>query len=351
MCRVAILSFNDLLNQLADFLLPDTKDLDSPEAFRNPTDLCVAQGALDTFAELSSVMWTTAIAFTLYMSVFKRMTADELKSKMVFFYAACYGLPIIAMVLPLALGAYGPAGAWCWIKDDFQWLRFVVFYIPLWIAIIFNAVVYTWVIRLIASTYAEGTDDASAKQLDTITRKLRLYPIILVFVWLPATVNRIVEWSIDDQVFALFVIQKVCSSSQGFCNAFAYGFSQGVREALQDTLQRHFPTLCPDPHRRKMLRGVGTEDDSFKHKHDSLVDVRRMDSAAQPTRNTFVPDDVLGDGLQGEGEALPQHDSLASGIADGSDIEVGMPPPAGAVASSRADRVASLQASRAHDDL
>jgi hypothetical protein len=279
------LSFNDIINQLGDFLLPSAQDLNesNPENLSNPTALCVAQGAIETFAELSSLLWTTAIAVTLYMSVFLRLTADEVKSSVKWYYVACYGIPVVMALIPFTFNGYGPAGAWCWIKERYMAMRFIAFYIPLVLAIAFNAVVYTMVVRLIKRTYTSGADQASAKQIDNTTRKLRLYPFILVIVWLPSLINRIVELSVGREVYGFFLAQKVFSSSQGMLNAIVYGFSRGVREALAQSLNEMCPALCPNKYQREIMRGVGNSDPARKGggfwRNDSLSNVQHMDSA------------------------------------------------------------------------
>ena len=261
---VFILSVNDFFNQIGDFLLPSPGNLKEQEltsacggvrcgvcvcgggidggdmpawavqrmctshvvvwrfesgVFRwfadKPSDLCLAQAYMESFFELSSVLWTTAIAATLYMTVFLRIknpgatTAMRslwfpvaqphpspeytlpAEAKMPIFVAVCYGVPLVMTIIPGAIGAYGPAGAWCWISRDYDYLRFVQFFIPLWIAILFNAIVYFRVIRMISNTFkATGGDDSTAQQMRQIINKLRFYPLILIIVRCSAPPHR-----------------------------------------------------------------------------------------------------------------------------------------------------------------
>ena len=256
-------------------------DSSNPDALENPSALCVAQAAIETFASLSSVLWTTAIAATLYMSVFLRLTADEVKSSVKWYYVACYGIPLIVSVIPFTFNGYGPAGAWCWIKDRYLAMRLVGFYVPLILAIVFNGVVYTRVVRLINRTYKTGADQASAKQIDNTTRKLRVYPFILVIVWLPAMVNRVYEFATDEQSYTLFLLQTIFSSSQGMLNALVYGFSRGVREALGQSLHEMCPSLCPNQYQREIMRGVqgvNQRQGGGFWRSDSISNVRNVQS-------------------------------------------------------------------------
>ncbi len=273
-------------------MVPPDNELNGsdPDALENPSALCVAQAAIETYASLSSVLWTTAIAATLYQSVFMRKTADEVKSSIKWYYVACYGFPLLITIIPFTFGGYGPAGAWCWIKERYIAMRIVGFYLPLILAIIFNAVVYTFVVRLINRTYKTGADQASAKQIDNTTRKLRVYPFILLIVWLPAMINRTYELSTGEQSYSLFLIQQIFSSSQGMWNAMVYGFSRGVREALGQSLHEMCPALCPNRYQREIMKGVqGVEQRQGGFwRNDSIGNVRNMPSGDSATFTGMV---------------------------------------------------------------
>eukprot|EP01138_Halocafeteria_seosinensis_P009201 gb/GECG01009403.1/.p1 GENE.gb/GECG01009403.1/~~gb/GECG01009403.1/.p1 ORF type:complete len:438 (+),score=38.00 gb/GECG01009403.1/:1-1314(+) len=255
---VLVLSFNDFFNQITIFLTPDAKDLNS---MRDPgskiTPLCAAQATMESFFELSSILWTSAIAATLYMSVFMRLPATRIRSSFKYMVLVCQGIPLVLTAVPGALGKFGPAGAWCWINKDEQGWRWGQFFAPLWLAIIFNAVVYIMIIRKIKGFHrvTAAVDEESAQAMLNIVKRLRFYPLILVVVWIMATVNRIVEEAKNEEVYALFFLQKIFSSTQGLLNAFAYGFSSGVREAIRDSISKQCPSLVKDVYARELVGG------------------------------------------------------------------------------------------------
>lgn len=100
-----------------------------------------------------------------------------------------------------------------------------------------------------------AVDEESAQAMLNIVRRLRFYPLILVVVWIMATINRIVEEAKDEEVYALFFLQKIFSSTQGLLNAFAYGFSSGVREAIRDSVSKQCPSLVKDVYARELVGG------------------------------------------------------------------------------------------------
>lgn len=66
----------------------------------------------------------------------------------------------VLSIIPLLAGAYGPAGVWCWIKKTGPGLplRFLMFYIPLYICIAVMLYLYSAVVRTVNATMEGQTD-------------------------------------------------------------------------------------------------------------------------------------------------------------------------------------------------
>lgn len=112
---VAMLSLTDMGNQIFDMLQPPSQDIYRMQRGEmEVTDLCYAQAVGDTFFELASVLWTTAIAYTLYTVVIRKVKVAESAVTMFKYAVVCYGIPTIATIAPAIDNAYGPAGGWCW---------------------------------------------------------------------------------------------------------------------------------------------------------------------------------------------------------------------------------------------
>jgi hypothetical protein len=250
---VMILSLTDVANQAFDFVTPSPADLDEMERNKTTTTECLVQAIGNSIFELSSVLWTTAIAATLYMFIFKRMQAEQVEKTLPIMFAVCFGIPLFLGLLPLSNGAYGPSGAWCWIRtaEGYDYWQFIIFYGPLWLAVAFNTFVYvrTWrLLRQTLRTSANAATDETYKRFRAVMSRLQMYPFILIAVWLFASINRVYEAATGGkQVFALYFLQRFFSSSQGIMNALAYGLSGGVREALREKLAKCFPGLFKDP--------------------------------------------------------------------------------------------------------
>jgi hypothetical protein len=117
---------------------------------------------LISYGQLSSVLWSGAIAFTLHMAFLNRREAFSgtyINNFICYYVAVCFGLPAVLTVLPyffgeanasesgLDLGAYGDTGGWCWIKPQNPVWRLIQFYIILWTVVSYNFYVYIGVHR------------------------------------------------------------------------------------------------------------------------------------------------------------------------------------------------------------
>jgi len=254
---IALLSATDVLNQLFDFVGPPASELAVMEAGAPLTPRCLVQALGNQVFELSSVLWTGCIAWTLYALVWKGWRPDAVERSLPRMFAVTLGAPVLLMLLPFSAGAdvYGPAGAWCSIRAPYWYFTFICFYIPLWATMAFNAFVHLRTLRRLraltgssASNAASGVDAATADKLGKAMERLKFYPFILLVVWGPASVNRLVEALSGGRAFApLFFLHRVCSSSQGLLNALLYGFSRGVREAVAADLHALWPSRFPAP--------------------------------------------------------------------------------------------------------
>jgi hypothetical protein len=241
---VALLSLSDVLNHIADMLGPPPASLAEQRAPGATISVaCWAQAAGNSIFELSSVLWTGAIAATLYAQVWLGWRQERVEALFPRMLLVCFGAPVILFLLPLVFSGVqvvGPSGApWCWLRPEYPGWIFGIFYVPLWLVMIFNAVIHMRTSAKLRelTTGHTSTDPVTASRLAQVMSRLKYYPFVLLVVWLPASISRLAE-AINGgrSIFALVVIQRIFSSSQGFLNFLAYGLSRGVREAIAEDL-------------------------------------------------------------------------------------------------------------------
>lgn len=78
------------------------------------------------------------MAINVYLNVFKKYNAQQLKALEWRYHLLCYGTPfIIALIFCFVATQgrgkmYGPAQLWCWISSEWAFMRIALFYAPAW---------------------------------------------------------------------------------------------------------------------------------------------------------------------------------------------------------------------------
>jgi len=191
---------------------------------------CVAQGFIMNLAEMTSICWTTIIAYSIYLST--KTTGISLIPKFyLYFFFFSYGIPIIFSIVPLFLNAYGPAGAWCWLytkdlKNDFAWTWSLIIYLFNWLNIIFNIYAVSKSIRYFKIRIFEIKEDnlEEANFLKNFCIVLKFFPIILVICWLPPTINRIYLFISKTENTFLYSMHAFFTNLTGFLNCLVYSY-------------------------------------------------------------------------------------------------------------------------------
>ncbi len=78
------------------------------------TPICTAQAFLINLSALSSIIWSSVIAFSIYYTVY--LGRINLKTKQPIFMLIAYLIPLFMSFVPLIAEAYGPSPGWCYIK-------------------------------------------------------------------------------------------------------------------------------------------------------------------------------------------------------------------------------------------
>ena len=102
---------------------------------------------------------------------------------------------------------YGDDGVLCWIaKRHLKWQIFL-FYIPLWIAVLWNIVVGRLVTREFHRVFKLGT----AGRAMVHVHRLNLYPLVLLGCWGVGSISSVVQWVAGgDCPFWVTALQVMC---------------------------------------------------------------------------------------------------------------------------------------------
>lgn len=215
---------------------------------------CIAQAYLLTAFQLSTVLWTTAIANVLFETITKGNT--DFQKRFIAYNIVCWGVPIIMASLPFSTNSYGYSHGWCWIKefddnaarahyDIGVWWRMLTFYLPLWLCIFYNSFVM-YRTRIVISRIMNGIEKGTSSlrkeeymNFARLNRRLGMYPLILVFCWSFSIVNRLYQYSTGGYSPEWLVIAASSTGAlQGFLNALIYGSNKIVRVSWQEDAVR-----------------------------------------------------------------------------------------------------------------
>jgi hypothetical protein len=284
---IVYLSFADIFFSIGKIYL-----IEYIEEFAIEGGDCYLQAFLINFGGLSSFAWTTVISYTVYATVVKNRRNMQVMETEYLKYA--YGLPLIIslmytrslpldlfLIRPFLTGDYGPAGGWCWIRlKDQGYTRGVLmylifFYIPLWVAVIYNITNYIAVTRFLRE-YLEHKVDSQ------MIRRISLYPLILVVCWMIPTINKLYNF-FGKKVFLLNLLHVFFSCLQGLLNALAYGMNKGVQSLLLGTLNHYCPCIVNQfcPITRSLDMRHDPADENVRKESTGSIHLKREDELRQ----------------------------------------------------------------------
>lgn len=121
---------------------------ESPIRAGADSHLCQFQGFLIQMFVPADALWNLAMAINVYLTLFKKYNAQQLKALEWKYHLMAYGAPfVIAFIFIFVENEergkiYGPAVLWCWLSHDWDFLRIAVCYGPAWVCIIASFAIY-----------------------------------------------------------------------------------------------------------------------------------------------------------------------------------------------------------------
>lgn len=223
---ICILSLFDCLCSIG-FLLPTHSSEDSDA-------ICILQAVILNAFTLCSVIWSFVIAFSIYMiTVRSKLYIEKYCTRYVFIVLL---ICVINTLIPYLSKSYGTVAGWCWIKQNTAWdtefyERYLLFFIPLWLIIISNISIYLLVRKRLKTPTGSGTN---LKSRLSLSKKLKYYPLTLIFCFLPYTLKGALELDktllTNQTEFYLTLATGFFRGINGFLNAIVYGFTKKVKK-------------------------------------------------------------------------------------------------------------------------
>jgi hypothetical protein len=218
------------ISQQLLFLLALTAFIGSPAMFLNRfvinnTGLCQAQGYSIQFTVLAMPILCLCVSLHFYMILTNRCAPLREGNRYLYISLALgIGLPFVLATATQLDNAFGNALIWCWVVKARDDLRYIMFYIPLWIIIIMGVALNAFTI-----IHVHSVEKAVARKEFTITRnasKVLLYGMVFVICWIPGTTNRLHETVNGSSPHWMIVGHCFGTTSLGFWASMVYFYFQ-----------------------------------------------------------------------------------------------------------------------------
>ena len=132
---------------------------------------------------------------------------ERYESRLEWYFAIfANGIPLFVLAIPFDY--FGESEGWCWIQDSGAYflvgtiLRLLTFYVPLWLVVAYNVVIYSNIRRVLqrqGHLMQFPTPDA-----DQIVKRFRWYPWVLALCYAVPTVNRLYQIGTGGEGLAVF---------------------------------------------------------------------------------------------------------------------------------------------------
>jgi len=248
---ILFVSISDLFYSLSGFIPTDAA-----------SGVCYFQAVITQYFSLSAIFWTCVIARTLHLTFLLEKNASMISDNMRWYHGYSWGIPGVLTLIPALTDTYGESGdGWCWLTDTLAGLilRFLTFYVPLWIIVLYVCWVYYRVYQKMKANaqpppqnqtvayqnQEPGPEGQQAEEVAVrkgVVRRIKYYPMVLIVCYFWASINRIFTIFVAP-VFVLSILHLIGIRIRGFVNSMVYGFNPMVRNAVLNSVNSRCPPL------------------------------------------------------------------------------------------------------------
>jgi Slime mold cyclic AMP receptor len=187
--------------------------------------ICTAQGFLNNFGVLSSLLWTACIMHSLYKLIVYEEIGNKKNERI--FMVICWVVPLI--LSSVVINQYEPAEGWCWIKQNIL-LYIGEFYGPYILVVLYNISVCIRIHYYLKKS-VEPYEVIKIKK--AALKKFLFYPVSLVICFIPIILHRFYESMFDEPPPEILTILGIVGNTiYGVCCFAIYLFTKLVRSKV-----------------------------------------------------------------------------------------------------------------------
>ena len=207
---------------------------------------CVFIGFVDQTTSWSILIAISCITVNLLLNAVFHIRTEKFEK---IYFILIFVFPLTFNWIPFIELAYGSAGAWCWIRSEnkdcssFTFgvvLRFVLWFVPLYVILIILTVIYIFILYKITKDRHkwEGKFDPDSQRLKEQMQKevkpLIAYPLIYLLINVVPLINRIHNTaSPNNPELALWILHALLFPLQGGFIAIAFTFDPQTLRRLR----------------------------------------------------------------------------------------------------------------------
>jgi Slime mold cyclic AMP receptor len=189
--------------------------------------LCQTQGILIQITSLCGILWVGFIAIAMFYEVV--LSRQRFSKGFIVPILVIISISVISAIVPLFYQDYKLLGWWCWFEsqDDEQdyLFRFLLFYGIVWIVIIINLII---TFSIMWKSKKEVLYDLVGMRL---VSRLKWYPWILFFCYLPLTIGRIMDGTTEVPYYFSLVASCI-NLLIGFFNSIPFLLSDKIKPRI-----------------------------------------------------------------------------------------------------------------------
>ncbi|KAJ3309933.1 hypothetical protein HDV04_005502 [Boothiomyces sp. JEL0838] len=170
---------------------------------------------------------------TVYLIYFKG-SVDTIQKFEPYMILASFAIPVPLALYPLfakptGVSMIGDVDNWCWISKSLPVYQISLWFGILWTIFLLNLLmlgITVWTIKKNEHSFNQLIQSNTKTSFGAyIQKRMLAYLIGFIIVWLPTSVNRIVQIALGNQVFAVGIIHAMLTPTRGFIDFCAYFYT------------------------------------------------------------------------------------------------------------------------------
>lgn len=198
------------------------------------TTLCQVQGVLLTYFGWSCCLWIITVMCNMHFKLVYLIDLNKYEKLITVFNWVC---PSLVIGLPFLYDMYGPAGAWCWIRNDWKWRLGLWYFLRI---VTFTVIIVTTshlTVTLNKIPINRVSFATSVENIDDDIKTLRLYPILFFVLNLFPVIDRVHNAIVNrkDQsgyIFPVLLVHSFCEPLSATVITLVYALDRNTRQKL-----------------------------------------------------------------------------------------------------------------------